>query len=40
MIQLNVLNVKWCNSQLNKLKFEIKNVTEVTESFIKFNWRF
>ena len=30
MIQLNVLNVKWCNSQLNKLKFEIKNVTEVT----------
>ena len=30
MTQFNTLNVKLCNSQLNKLKFEIKNGTEVT----------
>ena len=30
MIQYNTLNVKLCNSQLNKLKSVIKNGTEVT----------
>ena len=30
MIQYNTLNVKLCNSQLNKLKSRIKNGTEVT----------
>ena len=30
MTQYNTLNVKLCNSQLNKLKFGIKNGTEVT----------
>ena len=30
MTQYNALNVKWSNSQLNKLKFEIDIGTEVT----------
>ena len=30
MTQYNTLNVKWSNSQLNKLKSVIKNGTEVT----------
>ena len=30
MTQYNTLNVTLCNSQLNKLKSEIKNGTEVT----------
>ena len=30
MIQYNTLNVKLSNSQLNKLKSEVKNGTEVT----------
>ena len=30
MTQYNTLNVKLSNSQLNKLKLEIKNGTEVT----------
>ena len=30
MTQYNILNVKLSNSQLNKLKSEIKNGTEVT----------
>ena len=30
MTQYNSLNVKWSNSQLNKFKLGIKNVTEVT----------
>ena len=30
MTQYNILNVKLCNSQLNKLKSGIKNGTEVT----------
>ena len=30
MTQCNTLNVTLCNSQLNKLKSEIKNGTEVT----------
>ena len=30
MAQYNTLNVKLCNSQLNKLKSGIKNVPEVT----------
>ena len=30
MTQYNILNVKLSNSQLNKLKLGIKNVTEVT----------
>ena len=30
MTQYNTLNVKLSNSQLNKLKFKIKNGTEVT----------
>ena len=30
MNQYNILNVKWSNSQLNKLKSGIKNGTEVT----------
>ena len=30
MTQYNTLNVKWSNSQLNKLKSGIKNRTEVT----------
>ena len=30
MSQYNILNVKLSNSQLNKLKSEIKNCTEVT----------
>ena len=30
MTQYNTLNVKLSNSQLNKLKFAIKNRTEVT----------
>ena len=30
MSQYNTLNVKLCNSQLNKLKSGIKNGTEVT----------
>ena len=30
MTQYNALNVKWSNSQLNKLKSAIKNGTEVT----------
>ena len=29
MTEYNTLNVKWSNSQLNKLKLEIKNDTEV-----------
>ena len=33
MTQFNTLNIKLSNSQLNKLKFGIKNNTEVT--FIK-----
>ena len=36
MTQYNTLNVKLSNSQLNKLKFWIKNDTEVTfKIFIK-----
>ena len=34
MTQYNTLNVKLSISQLNKLKFAIKNGTEVTKSFI------
>ena len=30
MTQCNTLNVQFCNSQLNKLKYGIKNGTEVT----------
>ena len=30
MTQYNILNVKWSNSQLNKLKSGIKHGTEVT----------
>ena len=30
MTQYNTLNVKFCNSQLHKLKFGIKNCTEIT----------
>ena len=30
MTQYNILNVKLCSSQLNKVKSEIKNGTEVT----------
>ena len=30
MTQYNTLNIKLSNSQLNKLKFAIKNETEVT----------
>ena len=29
MTQYNTLNVKLCNSQLSKIKFGIKNVTEI-----------
>ena len=32
MIQYNTLNVKLSNSQLNKLKSEVKNGTEVTQN--------
>ena len=41
MTQYNTLDVKLSNSQLNKLKSEIKHGTEVTlKSFIKFDWKF
>ena len=30
MTQYNILSIKLSNSELNKLKFVIKNVTEVT----------
>ena len=30
MTKRNILNVELCNSQLNKLKSGIKNITEVT----------
>ena len=30
MLSINMLNIKLCNSQLNKLKTAIKNGTEVT----------
>ena len=41
MTQYNTLDVKLSNSQLNKLKSEIKHGTEVTlKSFIKFVWKF
>ena len=30
MTQYNTLNVKWYNSQLNKLKLAIKNGAEIT----------
>ena len=41
MTQYNTLDVKLPNSQLNKLKSEIKHGTEVTlKSFIKFDWKF
>ena len=41
MTQYNTLNVKLSNSQLNKLKSDIKNRTEITlKSFIKFDWKF
>ena len=33
MTQYNTLNVKWSNSQLNKLKSAIKNGNEVTLNF-------
>ena len=33
MIQYNILNVKLSNSQLDKLKCEIKNGTDVTSKF-------
>ena len=33
MTKCNTLNVKLCNSQLNKLKSAIKNGTEVTLNF-------
>ena len=33
MTQYNILNVKLSNSQLNKLKSEIKNSAEVTLNF-------
>ena len=38
MTQYNIPNSKLPNSQLNKLKCEIKNGTEVT--FLKFNQKF
>ena len=41
MTQYSTLNVKLSNSQLNKLKSDIKNGTEITlKSFIKFDWKF
>ena len=38
MPQYNTLNVKLSNSQLNKLKSEIKDGTEVTENLLKYCW--
>ena len=38
MTQYNIPNSKLPNSQLNKLKCEIENRTEVT--FLKFNQKF
>ena len=32
MLSINMLNIKLCNSQLNKLKTAIKNGTEVTSN--------
>ena len=41
MTQYNTLNVKLSNSQLNKLKFAIKNGTEVILNlFFKFDGKF
>ena len=41
MTQSNTLNVKFSNSELNKLKSRIKNCTEVTlKSFIESCWWF
>ena len=37
MTQYKTLNVKFSNSQLNKLKSGIKNDTEV-KTFIKYCW--
>ena len=34
MTHYKSLNVKWSNSQLNKLKLEIRNGTEVTLSIL------
>ena len=39
MTQYKTLNLKFSNSQLNKLKSGIKNGTEVTlKNFIKYCW--
>ena len=41
MSQYNSLNVKFSDSELNKLKSGIKNGTEVTfKSFVKYDWQF
>ena len=36
MTWYNNFNVKWSNSQLNKLKSEIKNASEVTLNFSSY----
>ena len=36
MTQFNTVNVKLSNSQINKLKFRVKNDTE--ETIIKCSW--
>ena len=38
MTQFNSLNVKLSNSQLNKLKFAIKNETDIFKTIIKYDW--
>ena len=38
MAQYNTLNVKLSTSQLNKLKSEVKNDTEVTLKIIQSFW--
>ena len=37
MIRNNSLNIKWSNSQLSKLKSEMKNGTEITLNLSPIN---